>query len=105
MAGGLALWRLKALPDVPTFKERGFGEFNVSPQFALVAPHGTAPSIISRLNTEVVQALGSAELRRRFESLGMELSPSSSDAVLGYFLSERKKWELLVKKRGIQLDR
>lgn len=97
--------RLKVLPDVPTFKERGFGEFDVSPQFALVVPQGTPPAVIARLNTEVQKVLGSADLRQRFESLGLELSPSHPDAVLSFFLGERKKWELLVKKKGIQLDR
>lgn len=97
--------RITVLPDIPTFKERGFGEFDVSPQFALVAPTGTPSAIVARVNVEVHRALGSSELRRRLESLGMELSPSSPDAVHGYFLNERKRWELLVKKRGIQLDR
>jgi tripartite-type tricarboxylate transporter receptor subunit TctC len=55
--------RVAALPDVPTFGELGLDEINWMGFFGLVAPKGTPPAIIKRLNAALVQALAMPDVR------------------------------------------
>jgi tripartite-type tricarboxylate transporter receptor subunit TctC len=60
--------RLDALPDVPTTKEAGLPQYVVSGWFALLAPHGTPPAIVAKLNSELKAAVEDPAVRARFGS-------------------------------------
>ena len=49
--------RARELPDVPTVRESGFGDYDVSTSYALFAPAGTPQPILGRLQAEVKRAL------------------------------------------------
>jgi tripartite-type tricarboxylate transporter receptor subunit TctC len=55
--------RVEALPDVPTFGELGLDEINWMGFFGLMAPKGTPPAIIAKLNDALVRALATPEVR------------------------------------------
>jgi tripartite-type tricarboxylate transporter receptor subunit TctC len=57
--------RVEALPDVPTFGELGLDEINWMGFFGLVAPKGTPPAMIKRLNDALVQALAMPDIREK----------------------------------------
>jgi tripartite-type tricarboxylate transporter receptor subunit TctC len=59
--------RVAALPDVPTFAELGFKELNWMAFFGLVAPAGTPPAVIARLNAAAVKAIAAPEVTRALE--------------------------------------
>ena len=59
--------RSKSAPDVPTMKEAGFANFDVSSWFGLIAPAGTPPEVINKLNAAMVKALDKPEVQRSFE--------------------------------------
>ena len=64
--------RLDALPDVPTTKEAGLPQYVVSGWFALLAPHGTPPAIVAKLNSELKAAVEDPAVRARFAQQGAE---------------------------------
>ena len=68
--------RSQLMPDVPTFAEAGFADFNFVTWVALFAPRGTPTPIIDRLHAETVKALSDSGVRERLLSLGLE--PRSS---------------------------
>jgi tripartite-type tricarboxylate transporter receptor subunit TctC len=70
--------RLPQFPDVPTVGESGLAGFEFNSWFALLAPAGTPPEIITRLNAEVVKALTDPEVREKLIAQG--LSPRGSSA-------------------------
>lgn len=64
--------RSPLMPDVPTFAEAGFSDFNFVTWVALFAPRGTPKPIIDRLNAETVKAVSDSGVRERLLALGLE---------------------------------
>jgi tripartite-type tricarboxylate transporter receptor subunit TctC len=97
------LQRSPALPDAPTISEtlRGFA---IDTWWGLVAPAGTPPEVLARLNQAFVAALQSPETRQRFASLMAE-PVANTPAEFGAFMkAELAKYERLVKASGAQVD-
>jgi tripartite-type tricarboxylate transporter receptor subunit TctC len=79
--------RISALPDVPTGIEAGVPGFTMPLWYGMFAPAGTPRELVSRLNTEIVKALGSADLRKRLGDLGVDPWPGTPEQ-LGTLLRE-----------------
>ena len=71
--------RTNALPNVPTTVEAGVPNSEYVFWVGLIAPSGTSPVIIKKLNDEVIKALNSQEVKDRFTKLGAEPLPMSPD--------------------------
>ncbi|HQR12772.1 MAG TPA: tripartite tricarboxylate transporter substrate binding protein [Casimicrobiaceae bacterium] len=69
--------RIKAVPDVPTLLEAGGPAVEMRPWAALVAVAGTPQSVLQILRAGILAALDSPDARRRVESAGFELTPST----------------------------
>ncbi|HET9902150.1 MAG TPA: tripartite tricarboxylate transporter substrate-binding protein [Xanthobacteraceae bacterium] len=65
--------RNPALPDLPTTKEAGLPEYEVSAWNAMFAPKGTPAPIIAKLNDAIVKALDDEGVRKRLLALGSDL--------------------------------
>jgi tripartite-type tricarboxylate transporter receptor subunit TctC len=97
--------RSQALPDVPTVAEQGVPGYDVSVFFGIVAPAGTPPERIAKLNAAFVETLGTSKVKQLFASQGLEPAPSSKPQQLRRFIEEQKsKWAGVVKQSGAQLD-
>jgi len=89
------------LPSTPTFAELGFPSVNVALWYGLMAPVGTPPEIVARLNREVNQALKSSEIQERFASQGTEALGGTPEQAASYMRHELDRWGPVVKKAGI----
>ncbi len=89
------------LPDVPTFAELGYPSVNVALWYGLMAPAGTPPDIIARLNREVNQALKSPDVVERFAAQGTEALGGTPEQAASYMRQEMDRWGPVVKKAGI----
>ena len=96
--------RLAALPDVPTFEEAGFPDFEVYFWQGLAVPAGTAPDIVRRLNAELVKTLNNPEVHKRFTDTGMEVLPTSPEQMAELTRKEQAFWVPLIKELGIKVD-
>jgi len=76
--------RLPTLPNVPTLAEAGLPGFEFSAWAALLAPAGTPPEIIDRLNAAANAALSDPEVHKQLTALGYEVvgGPPSALAAL-----------------------
>jgi tripartite-type tricarboxylate transporter receptor subunit TctC len=79
--------RSQVVPQVPTLAESGFPNFSFSTWQAVVAPGGTPPEVVKRLNAEIVKAMSTREMQERFLSFGTDAA-SSTPEELGRFLKE-----------------
>ena len=70
--------RFDFFPDIPTFDEQGVTGYEVSGWFGIVAPAGTPPEIVAKLNAAVVAALNDPEVAQRIRMIGMEPAPTTS---------------------------
>ncbi len=97
--------RSQALPDVPTVAEQGVPGYDVSVFFGIVAPAGTPPERIAKLNQAFVDVLDTPKVKQLFASQGLEPAPSSTPQQLGKFIqAQMAKWAGVVKQAGAQLD-
>src|SRR5678816_4033197 len=97
--------RSAALPDVPTIAEAGpVKGFEASSWFGLLAPTGTPPDIIDRIQQETAKALGAPALKERLLSQGA-IPGGNTPAEFGRFIAaETKKWSAVVKTSGAKVD-
>ena len=102
--GVSAAKRVVFLPDVPTLAEQGLSGFESVGWFGLVAPAGTPPDIISKLNAAFVKALSDPAAIEKIRVLGAEPAPSSPDAFAKFIQSESAKWGKLIAEAGIKSE-
>lgn len=95
--------RSAALPEVPSIAE-SFKDFSVDTWWGLVAPAGTPPAVIQRLNQSFVQALNAPETKTRFAQLMAEPIPNAPSAFGLFMASELSKYESVVKASGARVD-
>jgi len=69
--------RSSVLPDVPTTVEAGYPDSAYRFWVGMLAPSGTPPTVIERLNTEVKQVLAMPEVKERLAALGADAAPTS----------------------------
>jgi tripartite-type tricarboxylate transporter receptor subunit TctC len=96
--------RSPALPDVPTTKEAGLPEFQVSAWNAVFAPKGTPPEIVKKLSDALQKALADPGTRKRLLDLGADLSnkaASTPDGLRKLVESEVARWNKVLKSVGV----
>ncbi len=92
--------RSPALPDVPTTKEAGLSEFEVTAWNAIFAPKGTPKEIVAKLNQALVKALEDGGTRKRLLDLGADLSnkeATTPDGLRKLVQSEVARWNKVLK--------
>lgn len=96
--------RLPMLPDVPTVSESGLAGYDSTGWFGVVAPAGTPPAAIARLNAEINAALNDDAIKTSMRNLGVEPAPGTADAFDAYIRAETVKWSRVIKTANIKLD-
>jgi tripartite-type tricarboxylate transporter receptor subunit TctC len=97
------LQRSPSLPDVPPVADTLKG-FSIDTWWGLVAPAGTPPETIHRLNQAFVAALRSPEAKTRFASLLAEPVPTTPEEFGRFMRAELAKYEKVVKASGAKVD-
>ena len=95
--------RSSQLPDVPTVRESGIAglkDFEAIGWLGLMAPKGTPPEILERLNQEVVDILKSESMVRFIRDRGSEPAPTTGPEFDRFVASEVQKWGKAVKVSG-----
>jgi tripartite-type tricarboxylate transporter receptor subunit TctC len=94
--------RSKLLPDVPTMIEAGVPGFDASLVYGLVAPAGTPPAVIERLNKALRDALVSEDVTKQLELDGTVITASTPEQYADFIDKDEKKWSELVKVSGVE---
>src|SRR3954471_3375514 len=102
--GVSAAKRVVFLPDVPTLAEQGLSGFESVGWFGIVAPAGTPPEIIGKLNAAFVKALSDPAAIEKIRVLGAEPAPTSPEAFAKFIQSESAKWGKLIAEAGIKSE-
>ena len=99
--GVTGLLRSIAAPGVPTIAESGFPGFEAVTWIGAVAPAGTPPAIVARLNKELVEIMQAADMREKMIAQGAEPMTNTPEQFSAYIKSEIVKWAAVVKQAGI----
>ncbi len=93
--------RRAQLPDTPTLIEQGVPGFVVTSWQAFMGPRGMPREIIAKLNTELVAALNSAEVRNRFAQQGFDIVANTPEEFGTFQRREIERWREVVRKKGL----
>lgn len=96
--------RLPALPDVPTVAEMGFKDFETSQWYGILAPAGTPPDIVKRLQEESLKALKSNSVTERFASDSAVGGGGPPSEFAAYIAQQQRIWKEIVKRASIKAD-
>lgn len=96
--------RSSALPDVPTLDESGLKGFNIGTWFGVLAPAGTPPDVVARLNAEMVKVIRSPEFGKRMAEIGAEPVGDTSAQMARQIQEETEKFARLVKEGKVTID-
>jgi tripartite-type tricarboxylate transporter receptor subunit TctC len=96
--------RSSLLPGTPTLREAGVKDFQFSQWQALLAPAGTPPAIVARLNAALNAALRTPELREKFQAQAIEVYSTTPEEAGRFLNGEVQRYAKLIKAKGITAD-
>lgn len=96
--------RAASLPDVPTFAESGLSDFVVDSWVGILAPARTPKAIVDRLQRELAEVLKDAEVRSRYETLGIEPVGNTPEQFAAQIRADLARWEKVVRQAGIKVE-
>jgi tripartite-type tricarboxylate transporter receptor subunit TctC len=96
--------RSQLLPDLPTIAEAGIPGYDSYVWFGVVAPAGTPPEIIARLNAALVKTAATPSFRDRLTEQGYDVLSSTPEQMANSIRGEIAKWGKIVKASGAKVD-
>ena len=96
--------RAPQLPDVPTVAESGVSGYEAYVWMGLLAPKGTPPAIIDKLNQAVAQVLSEDEVKRYMAQASIEIVGSMPAEFGTFFRAEQTRWAGIVRETGARID-
>jgi tripartite-type tricarboxylate transporter receptor subunit TctC len=94
--------RSALFPELPTLDEAGVTGFDMDSWAGIVAPAGTPPAIVTRLNTELRKIIDRPDIKSSLGNVGFEAFSSSPGELADYVKVELGKWGKMVRDAGIQ---
>jgi len=97
--------RASALPEVPTIREAGVADYEVSGWYGVIGPAGIPRPIVERLNKEIGIVLQVPEMRDLLSKQGADPRVGTPEFYATAMASDLKKWAKVVQSAGIQVQR
>lgn len=99
------LQRSSVMPDVPTVNEAGVPKYEATIWLGLMAPKGTPPAIVAKLNAEVGRIVGNPETAKAWKAQGATPMVMDVPEFTRYLNDDIAKWAHIVKVSGAKVDR
>ena len=96
--------RVAALPGLPTVGESGYPGFEAWAWQGFVAPAGTPPEVVMKLNGAFIKVMADPAIKQRLSESGFEPQTSTPDEFASYMKSEIAKWAKVIRDGNISLD-
>ena len=104
MLGWTSTKRTPALPDVPTMAEAGYPGTELEVWQGIVAPLGTPPAIVKKLNEEFIKAAHAPEIVRKVAEQGVEMYTTTPEEMGKLIASDVDRLGKVVRDAGIKLQ-
>lgn len=96
--------RSPLLPEVPTLKESGVPDIQAAPWFAYMAPAGTPPAIVQRLNQALVAVLREPEVTEKLKAQYFDVIASTPEQLGRFMREEEARWRPVIQRAGLTPD-
>jgi len=103
----LAITRLKRspfFPDLPTMDEAGIEGFDLDAWAGLVAPAGTPPAVVAKLNAALRTIIDSPDVQTKFKNVGFQGFSSTPGEFGNYIKVQLGEWQKMIKDANIQAE-
>ena len=91
--------RNASFPNVPTAMESGAPGYDFASWGGMFAPAGTPREIVLKLNSELAKALNGADIKKRFDDMGLVPKPSSPEEFGAFLQAEMTRWKAILAKK------
>ncbi len=93
------------VPDLPTLTTAtGVDLGDLTVWLGLVAPQGTPPAVVDKLNSEVTKILNNPEVKAKADAAGLYPTTSTPAEFAAFIQHEAARWPVVVKKSGMHFD-
>lgn len=89
---------------MPTISESGLPEYELSGWFGMLAPAGTPPEIITRLNGAIAKAVNTPEMKEAFNKQGLDPQAATPEQFAAFLRKEIARSAVLIKLTGAQTE-
>lgn len=96
--------RFPAVPEIPTFNESGLPGYEASTWFGLLAPAGTSPDIVRKVNADVAKVLARADVKERLEADGQLSGGQPVDTFAKFIRDEIAKYAKVIQVAKVPLQ-
>lgn len=96
--------RSKDFPAVPTLSESGYRDFEASTWHGVVARAGTPKALVTKLNSEIVRIVNTADVRSAYVTAGFDVAAGPVEEFERYVKSEIDKWKKVAEVANIRTD-
>ena len=96
--------RSAVAPEIPTFREQGFADYEAVEHIALLAPAGTPAPIVARVHEMVRAAMTAPETRERLATLAVTPETQRPEEWAAYNAAENAKWRAVIRERDIKVQ-
>lgn len=96
--------RAPALPEVPTFAESGYKDYEVSVWWGVMVPAGTPVPVVAQLNREIVASLAAPDLKDRLDGMGARILGGTPERFGAFLDTEIARWSRAVQASGATQD-
>jgi len=93
--------RSPVMPEIPTFMESGFPDFEVNAWYGMLTTGGTPQATVNRISTALQQVLAEPQTREQILKVGLTPEPTSADEFAKLIRRDMTKWAKVVKAAGI----
>jgi tripartite-type tricarboxylate transporter receptor subunit TctC len=96
--------RFASSPGYPTVAEQGYPGYAAAPWSGFFAPKGTPHDIVEKISRDMRAVMSDSQARKKMESVGSELTPSTPQQFHDFVANEIKKWKEAVQISGAHID-
>jgi tripartite-type tricarboxylate transporter receptor subunit TctC len=96
--------RVATLPQVPTSKEAGIQNFEVTVWYGMLMPPNMPKEIVSRMNSELQKALSNGDVKEKLANAGVQPWTSSPDEFAKFIRTETARYAKVIKDAGIHAE-
>jgi tripartite-type tricarboxylate transporter receptor subunit TctC len=91
-------------PEIPTMSEGGIKDFEMATWYGMLAPAGTPPELVARIQRDAARVLSDTETRERLTKMGVDLILNTPEEFRAYLNSEIARYTKIIKSAGLKAE-